>query len=418
MQWQARLQRPHPHPNFYHFVQNVYSMKRSVIMAAMAESRILFPRRCHRTDPARSPRLSTTTTGFHWVQVAAMAEINTIKELDGLKSVWTKGVAQLQKFIVAAKTCPKKLKGCIANAKRAELRRLGDTSAAAAEEIKKLAESRRRAAAAIKAEETAVPNLYLFEGIPEVGRSNCKTILQELAEPHVFSELCADKDWKADAKLQLCLGNYGGTYKRSTTFKDTSKNEEVVKKEDGRAEVMDMIKSFNIFSPESIAEEPDDSQLKWLWNSVFLWGYNPRARFQGATCNGVAQLKVQISGTLRHFVFSTRRLPGDLRQGFVSGIVTRLSQLSSVRIKALSDEGVIKQATLQPWEMLYIPAGSLVFEATTSGTLVSGLRRTVMLCDQQSASQYETLINIYKESRTSDGKMEEVLAVLQSRKRS
>ena len=227
-----------------------------------------------------------------------------------------------------------------------------------------------------------------------------------------------DKDWKADAKLQLCLGNYGGTYKCSTTFKDTSKNEEVVKKEDGRAEVMEMFKSFNIFSPESIAEEPDDSQLKWLWNSVFLWGYNPRARFQGATRNGVAQLKVQISGTLRHLVFSTRRLPGDLRQGAVSEIVIRLSQLTSERIETLSDEGVIKQATLQPWEMLYIPAGSLVFEVTTSGTLVFGLRRTVMLCDQQSASQYETLINIYKESKTSVGKMEEVLAVLKSKTQS
>ena len=84
----------------------------------------------------------------------------------------------------------------------------------------------------------------------------------------------------------------------------------------------------------------------------------------------------------------------------------------------LSDEGVIKQATLQPWEMLYIPAGSLVFEATTSGTLVFGLRRTVMLCDQQSASQHKTLINIYKESKTSVGKMEEVLAVLKSKTQS
>ena len=70
------------------------------------------------------------------------------------------------------------------------------------------------------------------------------------------------------------------------------------------------------------------------------------------------------------------------------------------------------EAVVGPWQALYVPSGFLVLEETAQGSLVFGLRQSILTKSAASQSRYQALKALYVATKTSVGKMDEVLELM------
>ena len=82
--------------------------------------------------------------------------------------------------------------------------------------------------------------------------------------------------------------------------------------------------------------------MKTLFGTVWLWGSNPKARFQSFTRNGLGQIKVVVSGSVRHILIDYNRLPAKHRQSEkFDDVISQIANLPDDVAKTLCDEDII-----------------------------------------------------------------------------
>ena len=187
-----------------------------------------------------------------------------------------------------------------------------------------------------------------------------------------------------------------------------------VAKGEGKDAIMEMFKELTC-TPSCTCKVDDieDKQLKALLGTVWLWGSNPKARSSAFTRNGLAQIKIVVSGSVRHILIDYSRLPAKHRQGDkFADVVSNISNLPDDVATSLSNDGIISEVTVGPWQALYVPSGFLVLEETAQGSLVFGLRQSLLTKSTASHCRYEAVLELYRQTKKSLGKMEEVLELM------
>ena len=348
--------------------------------------------------------------------VENMMDADTVGELAELTKTATEGHGNLKAFTDALSECAKKLKTAYANATRAHLRKKTDTSAAVADENKKILAQKKAAAEVIRTMEQAVPNIHKFDKFKKV-RSGPIGELEDADEPFIFSDVAefGNRKWRTDPKLQLMFGNFGSSYKRTATYKQEGWVLEPVPKDDGRAEVTSLFDSCP-FLPEAARFDTDtieDKAVKAVVTTPWSWGTNPTLKTAGFLRNSLAQVKLVASGKVRHLIVKTSKLPGDLRTGeSMEDICKKIGQCSDDRITEFTEQGIILEAVVEPWQMVYIPTGSIVFEEVLSGNLVFGVRRALLVRTAAAHAQYNTCVEMFTQMGKGTGKMDVVVGLL------
>ena len=350
------------------------------------------------------------------IVIEQMMEVNTVGELTELTKTATEGSSNMKKFIEVLNECAKKLKTACANCTRAHLRKQTDTSAAVAEENKQINAQKKKAAEVIKSLESAVPNIYKFDKYKRVSIGPMGE-LQDIDERFLFDDVSevGGHKWRTDPKLQLMFGNFGSSYKRTATYKQDGWVLEPVPKDDGRQEVTKLFDSCT-FVPEAARFDMgkvDGKAVKAVVATPWSWGTSPTLKTSGFLRNSLAQIKLVASGKVRHLIVKTSKLPGDLRTGqSMDEICKKIGQCSDDRLRDLTDQGVIAEAVVDPWQMLYVPAGSIVFEEVLSGNLVFGVRRAMVVRTAAAHAQYNCCMEMFKQMGKNMGKMDVVIGLL------
>ena len=346
--------------------------------------------------------------------VDGMTDVDTHEELDQLKHCWIQGSLTMKELADSVKQCARKLKSACDNAERARLRALSDTSRATAEEVRQLGLQRRQAAAAIRSLETAVPLLFKNQNLKKLVGGESKE-LDHCGTPYLCDKgLAGIEKYKTNPKTQLLLGDFGASYKKKPTYKDEGWSLDSIAKGEAKDVIMEMLKELTCIPPCTLKiDDIEDKQLKTLFGTVWLWGSNPKARFQSFTRNGLAQIKVVVSGSVRHILIDYNRLPAQHRQGEkFDDIISHIANLPDDVAKNLCDADIIMEAVVGPWQALYVPSGFLVLEETAQGSLVFGLRQSILTKSAASQSRYQALKALYVATKKGVGKMDEVLELM------
>ena len=103
-----------------------------------------------------------------------------------------------------------------------------------------------------------------------------------------------------------------------------------------------------------------------------------------------------MSGSVRHILIDYNRLPAKHRQSEkFDDVISQIANLPDDVAKTLCDEDIIMEATVGPWQALYVPSGFLVLEETAQGSLVFGLRQSILTKSTASQSRYQALKALY-----------------------
>ena len=185
--------------------------------------------------------------------------------------------------------------------------------------------------------------------------------------------------------------------------------------DDGRAEVTSLFDSCP-FLPEAARFDTDtieDQAVKAVVTTPWSWGTNPTLKTAGFLRNSLAQVKLVASGKVRHLTVKTSKLSGDLRTGeSMEDICKKVGQCSDDRITEFTDQGIILEAVVEPWQMVYIPTGSIVFEEVLSGNLVFGVCRALLVRTAAAHAQYNTCVEMFTQMGKGTGKMDVVVGLL------
>ena len=116
----------------------------------------------------------------------------------------------------------------------------------------------------------------------------------------------------------------------------------------------------------------DADTVKGILATKWLWGQDTKKVWCQPTRNGLPQLKLLCSGTLRLLVFLPSKFPEDLKSLSIDDVVEHLKNISSENFEKL--KSACFECTLNKFEMILLPTGCIVAEQCTSATLLFGLR--------------------------------------------
>ena len=318
--------------------------------------------------------------------------------------------------------------GVVANAEK--LAKVKREREGFARELKQLRDSAKKARVDVKeAEKSAVArgvfavdfNVLLADNKhSQVAEVACGERFPSCDEPAKVKGGNADIEaWKALPKIQVLLGNFGGTYKSSESNKDTGSSQVVVYVGEGREETIPVHEKVLLKGVTAeLRSEPPDC-VATFFSTPWVYGFDPKFKSVAFCSNGVAQTRILISGQVKILMFEISSLIDILRAATKNEVVTMDCVKTEIE-KASSDTllrwlmrgAKIKFAIHNANEVLYTPAGWVTAECVTKGVLIYGSRMSWLVKSERAVQNYEEYMGIIQPNVERKKKMEEILEKL------
>ncbi|CAE7871566.1 unnamed protein product [Symbiodinium necroappetens] len=328
------------------------------------------------------------------------------------------------------------LRGHILNRQRAQQRKKQQESKQVEnQEVLKKKKEAKTAAEEIKKQEATAPPLFQHNWTDLQGSDGAQlaTMIQKNTGPanksiNSFDAPCLIcncsflADFQKNSKVMLMLGGFGGSYKKNTTLKTVGKCQEMVYKNSGLEECMELwTKTEALFHHDFVAcSDKMEKYLTAVLKASWLFGYDSQGTFVGTMPNGLASLRMLCSGEVLLVMFELRQLLPAMKillgkddVGGMEGVNTFLKNLSVEEIAKLKNNGCHASYIVhQEGQIVYIPVGYVVAEKCMKGVLVYGLRKTVMPATAMASENYSLLTGLFEESKKPVDKMKATLPYL------
>ena len=159
---------------------------------------------------------------FHMrINVHLMLDTETEESLNSMVSLWDNGKKIIDSYVTSSKEAARELKNAVRNAKKG-VERTAEAAkqAQVAADQRRLQEQTQQARQAVKDLEAASPPLFTLEDIPKCPEFD-EAAAPNLELPIVFRSPPDMEPFTKIPKIQLMLGNFGGSYKKAKGFKDS-----------------------------------------------------------------------------------------------------------------------------------------------------------------------------------------------------
>ena len=233
---------------------------------------------------------------------------------------------------------------------------------------------------------------------------------------------CGSDDCCNVWQVTLMLGGFGGSYKKNNNLKNFGKCQEMVYKNSGLEECMELwAKTEALFHSDFVAcSDKMEKYLIAVLKASWLFGYDNQGTFLGTMPNGLASLRMLCSGEILLVMFELRQLLPALKIilgkddiGGIDGVNGFLKNLSTEEIVKLKDNGCqASYIVQQEGQVVYIPVGYVVAEKCMKGVLVYGLRKTLMPASSMAFENYSLLSGLFEDSKKPVDKLKSTLPFL------
>lgn len=269
------------------------------------------------------------------------------------------------------------------------------------DQVKKTA---KEAAAKVKEMEAEAPPIYTVDVQKLIGDGIFTDITRHtklenealnLDRPFLVKEISLVADWGKDTKVQVALGNFGGKYKKKSSYLSDGQVQMALYAREGKEESQELFARFLEQMPKGQVVESRDTPAASTCDNAGLYGYDPRLRTAGSTPNALHMLKILASGEVKWIFPQLTSLLCALRimtkkdQFTLGEIREQLRGMTEEKLRKLKADGSIMVAAFEhPWETVYAQAGWYAVEESVKGVLVYGCRCTLVVKSQANHDQY------------------------------
>ena len=352
-----------------------------------------------------------------------MLVAETSKDLSSLKEQFSGGMFAVNAFSDAAKTTARQLRSSIMQATSTQKRNVAKVEQDKERDAtQKVRETAAAATLALKEESEKTPAIYLTTtDVPQVVVAQSGFQREwDVDVPQLFPENVVEgmADFKASKAVQLMFATFAGAYKKTKNFKEQHSYTEPIKKGKGLEAVEEFLSKgvFHADSPvKPIAFEGSSAaMLKGVLATRWLCGSNPKKRFEQPARNGFANLRFQIGGKAPLYIVMPHKL-GSIYGDNLDKVVESVKNMDDHLMQALINANSIYKVTVEPWAVLYIPAGSITYEDHVDGVLSYSMRTPLLPTTKFTLDAYTVFARLAKEAkRPAADKMEEVVEILKT----
>jgi hypothetical protein len=256
----------------------------------------------------------------------------------------------------------------------------------------------------------------LLKKITEVQEADVAKFKLKVEEPCLLLGHAALAKMQTLPKVQMAIGNFGGTYKRS--LKDEKRMQTPVFPKAGKEEIdtvwTDLMAAMPVASQVKTDELPKG--IANVVNNTWLWGFDTKYKGVSFTPNCLAMFKIILNGCVATMMFETKALVSAMR------IILQVDKLKLTEVQdflaSLERDGIaelVKNGCTpilveqKADSILYVPVGYVTVEQVMSGVLIYGLRRTVIVSHIDAVANYEELIGLHVNEEKNPTKMKEAL---------
>ena len=156
--------------------------------------------------------------------VSELSDCETLAELEGKLAILDNARSVIFTWLTALKECAKELKKSVTNLKNAKEREAQKAvQMSVAKDSAAIREQAKLAAAQVTAIEAALAPIFTFPQGTTL--QQCPEFIQggefDINAPLLFKKVPGHEEYAKLPKVQLMLGNFGGTYKKSQQYKDS-----------------------------------------------------------------------------------------------------------------------------------------------------------------------------------------------------
>lgn len=355
----------------------------------------------------------------------SLGNATSAAELQSQSLALTEALASSKQLREGLAKAAQSLKGHITNCERAETRKRAkeqkDAEKTAMEDSRKRA---KRAAEQLKSDSMISAPIFRTDFKPLVDEGVMQSVKQVSgdsatmkfvpSEPLLILGHPAIKTFLSTPKVQVTLGTFGGTYKKSSDLKSEGRTQKPWQDGQGKEECEAMWSSLLMKFSETIALQDIPQGLQGAFKASWLYGYDMGLKGTTQSPNGCGMLKLLCSGEQVWFLADITKFMAALRQTSEQekfGLCELCKEIEKVdisRARELHEKGFsFVYAKQVPGQVLYVPPGWLVAEAVTKGILVYGSRKTIAVVDDLVATSYADLIGAMQVDGRNVAKMEQ-----------
>ena len=144
----------------------------------------------------------------------------------------------------------------------------------------------------------------------------------------------------------------------------------------------------------------------------WMFGQCSRERFVTPTRNGFANLRFQASSTIRLIIFLQGKIPQVMGKS-LDDVLQNIQTLSKEDADLAISNECVYEIRLEPWDLLWLPAGSICLEETVSGHLNYGVKIPMIMRTPAYIDHYTRSAELAEANeKASVEKMKEVCVML------
>jgi hypothetical protein len=357
--------------------------------------------------------------------------IDTQKCLEDTLQMWKKSVEQIKLLVGGINKSSSNLKSHLNSLKKKVERE--ERKKKRLEEQKEVSEVRSKAKAAaqkVKDQQAEIPALFNVDVQKFIDEKSMEPFTElsgdfvsfDVEYPCIFKDQPAIDSWVKTPKIQVCLGNFGGRYKKTDVFTQEGKAQLPLYAKEGKEASQEFLEKF-IRSHVSKHEVVSSSAQEFSKILTTLWLYGYSEDFVGVdkTPNGMAMLKVLGHGSMKIMAFECSTLLPALRKVHqkdeisISDLYEMVGCLTSEQLLECQKAGLVARVVVQEQhQAVWIPCGWIVAEQamTDKGVLHYGLRSTFLISGKRAFDNYESVISMHIAAKKDVTNMNKVFALL------
>ena len=208
--------------------------------------------------------------------------VNTVKDLDELLATWRSAADQVKLLAAGIAKSANNVKAHVdASARKALRKEKMEEKAKEQKLVDHVKKTAKEAAAKVKELEAEAPPLFK-QDLPKLQQQGVfkKVVIHEqiegaainLAEPFVLAECSAVTDWSQQAKIQVALGNFGGKYKKKSSYQSEGKVQMVLYSREGKEESHNFFNLFIEAVPAGKVADAKGTAAASTCENIWLYG--------------------------------------------------------------------------------------------------------------------------------------------------
>ena len=233
----------------------------------------------------------------------------------------------------------------------------------------------------------------------------------DLDLPWMMKSPSSVETWRNTAKMSIKLSEFAGSYKRTPTYKSDKRSQAIVEGGAGKEESEALLSSLVSFATLDVSKvQGASSALQSIW----YWGYDPKISAANLPPNAAARLQVLVMGELTVITFALTNVVEVMKETkpltdiTLDAIMAFLLAVNESSPHWAKLKGYF--AFLKADDVLFVPAGWVVAERSSSSLLLYGVRKSFLPTSHASKENFQCAVDCLKRSQRDSSKMEAVLA--------